>query len=115
MGTARHSPPGEERVTCGMCKKEIQKSEATSSEATDYVSYFCGKHCYDLWRRPHEKFDDQIKPPSTGTKRTTRTTRPNKHEKPNSNTHPTKTTNTTTNTTSRLSARLLRASATTLT
>src|SRR3569832_1289077 len=69
MGTARHSPPGEERVTCGMCKKEIPKSEATSSEATDYVSYFCGKHCYDLWRRPHEKFDDQIKPPSTGPNR----------------------------------------------
>src|SRR3569832_2671685 len=66
MGTAQHSPPGEERVTCGMSKKEIPNSEATSTEATDYVSYFCGKHCYDLWRRPHEKFDDQIKPPSTG-------------------------------------------------
>src|SRR3569832_318198 len=60
MGTARHSPPGEERVTCGMCKKEIPKSEATSSEATEYVSYFCGKHCYDLWRRPHETFGELV-------------------------------------------------------
>src|SRR3569832_1917813 len=69
MGTARHSPPGEERVTCGMCKKEIPKSEATSSEATDYVSYFCGKHCYDLWWWLFVLFVDQIKPPPTGPKR----------------------------------------------
>ena len=61
---ATHSANGQhEHVTCGVCNKEIPKSAATSSEATDYVTYFCGRDCYDDWRRPYAKLDDQIPMP----------------------------------------------------
>lgn len=60
MQTAYSTEGHDEHVTCGVCKKEIPKSAATSSEATDYVTYFCGKDCYDVWRRPHAKLDDQL-------------------------------------------------------
>lgn len=42
-------PVVREVVTCENCLKEIPKSEARSAEACDYVLYFCGLECYDLW------------------------------------------------------------------
>jgi Domain of unknown function (DUF3330) len=39
-----------ERVPCHVCQHEIPTSEALSTEATDYVLYFCGLDCYERWR-----------------------------------------------------------------
>ncbi|MDT8386699.1 MAG: DUF3330 domain-containing protein [Thiogranum sp.] len=45
-------PPDEtEQVECKVCRKEIPRSEATSDEATDYVTYFCGLDCYEKWKK----------------------------------------------------------------
>lgn len=45
-------PPVEpEQVECKVCLKEIPLSEATSDEATDYVTYFCGLDCYEKWKK----------------------------------------------------------------
>lgn len=38
-----------ERVSCEVCLKEIPKSEAAMAEARDYVAYFCGLDCYQIW------------------------------------------------------------------
>jgi len=49
---ATHDKPVElARVACEICLKEVPKSEAVVPEASDYVAYFCGLECYDLWRR----------------------------------------------------------------
>lgn len=39
-----------ELVACEVCLKEVPKSEAAVSEATDYVAYFCGLDCYQKWK-----------------------------------------------------------------
>ena len=39
-----------EQVACEICIKEVPKSEAQSSEASDYVLYFCGIDCYEKWQ-----------------------------------------------------------------
>ncbi len=36
-------------VPCAQCLKEVPISEAKSSEAVDYVAYFCGAECYSKW------------------------------------------------------------------
>ena len=51
-----------ERVSCGVCRHDILMSEALAAEATDYVTYFCGLDCYDLWRR------QQAAPPPAGSR-----------------------------------------------
>lgn len=40
----------EPRIACEMCLKEIPRSEATMSEAADYVAYFCGLACFEQWK-----------------------------------------------------------------
>ncbi|HLS55841.1 MAG TPA: DUF3330 domain-containing protein [Zeimonas sp.] len=45
-----HPVPGDERVACAVCLKEIPRSEATVAEAADYVAHFCGLDCYDKWQ-----------------------------------------------------------------
>ncbi|MGA7593974.1 MAG: DUF3330 domain-containing protein [Gallionella sp.] len=40
-----------ELVSCEICLKEVPQSEATVPEAADYVSYYCGLECYDLWKK----------------------------------------------------------------
>ena len=47
-----------EQVECEVCLKEIPLSEATSEEASDYVTYFCGLDCYDKWKK---QLDEQNK------------------------------------------------------
>lgn len=49
MSDVPYSP--NKQVACQVCLKEIPASEAKSSEAQDYVIYFCGLECYDEWRR----------------------------------------------------------------
>ncbi len=44
-----------EKVTCGVCFKEIPISEASSVKATDYILYYCGLDCYDQWKKQQSK------------------------------------------------------------
>ena len=41
-------------IACEMCLKEVPVSEATVSEATDYVMHFCGLDCYEKWKNQGE-------------------------------------------------------------
>lgn len=43
------------RVSCEACLKEIPVSEAKSEEAADYVIFFCGLECYELWRTQEDE------------------------------------------------------------
>ncbi len=46
-----HSLPEDEQlVSCDICLRTIPLSEADISEAEEYVAYFCGLECYDIWR-----------------------------------------------------------------
>lgn len=40
-----------EKISCDVCRKEIPLSEATISEAVDYVAHFCGLECYTQWKQ----------------------------------------------------------------
>ena len=48
-----------QQVPCEVCLREIPKSEATVSEASDYFLYFCGLECFSKWKTG----DDKPKPP----------------------------------------------------
>ena len=37
-------------MSCNICLKEVPISEAVIPEASDYVAYYCGVDCYDVWR-----------------------------------------------------------------
>ncbi|MGD8572380.1 MAG: DUF3330 domain-containing protein [Gammaproteobacteria bacterium] len=50
----RADPP-EKTVSCEECKKEVPLSGAFSSEAQDYVLYFCGQECFNHWRKKAEQ------------------------------------------------------------
>lgn len=52
-------PINMERVTCGLCLKEVPRSEATASEATDYSEYFCRLSCYEEWKSQSAKLNNQ--------------------------------------------------------
>jgi hypothetical protein len=41
----------EQLVSCEICLKSIPIAESNHAETEDYVAYFCGLDCYDLWRR----------------------------------------------------------------
>lgn len=38
-------------LSCEVCLKEIPISEASSSEAADYIIYFFGIECFGLWSK----------------------------------------------------------------
>ena len=38
-------------VSCAVCLSEIPYDESSVVEVEDYVLYFCGLECYQLWRR----------------------------------------------------------------
>jgi len=44
-------PEDEQLLSCELCLKSIPLSESEISEAEDYVAYFCGLECYDIWRQ----------------------------------------------------------------
>jgi len=48
-----------ELVACKVCLTEIPRSEASSSEASDYVVHFCGLDCYEKWRRQESNSDSE--------------------------------------------------------
>ena len=45
-------------ISCEVCLKEIPISEAKNEEASDYVVYFCGLDCYQIWKNGHETEQD---------------------------------------------------------
>jgi len=47
-------PNDAQLLSCKLCLESIPLSEAEVSEAEDYVAYFCGLECYDIWR--HQTF-----------------------------------------------------------
>ena len=56
--------PAAEQVPCEVCLKEIPVSEATTSEATDYIAYFCGLDCYAKWKEKNaQQRQGEVKPP----------------------------------------------------
>ena len=38
-----------EPIACELCKKHIAQSEALSTEAHEYILYFCGPACRAEW------------------------------------------------------------------
>ena len=48
-------PEDEQLLSCEICLQQIPLSESEISEANDYVAYFCGLECYDVWIRQQHK------------------------------------------------------------
>jgi hypothetical protein len=48
--TKKDVPTTPDYVSCNICLKEVPISEAVIPEASDYVAYYCGVDCYDVWR-----------------------------------------------------------------
>ena len=42
-------------VSCEVCLEQVPPSEAQMEEASDYVLYFCGLECYQIWRERSDK------------------------------------------------------------
>ncbi|MCW9046503.1 MAG: DUF3330 domain-containing protein [Gammaproteobacteria bacterium] len=56
----KHSPlPDDEQlISCKICMEFVPLSESQISEAEEYIAYFCGLECYDLWK--HQKQTTKI-------------------------------------------------------
>ena len=50
-----YDPSEVEKVSCDVCRREVPLSEAKTSEAVDYVAYFCGLECYAKWKQQSEQ------------------------------------------------------------
>lgn len=50
-----YDPSKVEIVSCDVCRREVPLSEAKTSEAVDYVAYFCGLECYAKWKQQSEQ------------------------------------------------------------
>jgi hypothetical protein len=59
--TTADKPIDVERVASEICFREVPVSEATVPEATDYVVYFCGLDCYELWKRQSGQLAASVK------------------------------------------------------
>lgn len=55
----------EQLVSCEICLKSIPAAESNSVETEDYVAYFCGLECYDLWTRQQSREKSAINSSST--------------------------------------------------
>ena len=42
-------PDEEQLISCKTCLESVPLSESQIAEAEEYVAYFCGLECYDLW------------------------------------------------------------------
>ncbi len=40
------APPGELKISCDVCRKEVPLSAAFTPEGAEYVEHFCGIECY---------------------------------------------------------------------
>ena len=48
-------PEAPDTIACSICRKEVPLSEAFTTEAEDYVLYFCGIECFDQWHKEAEQ------------------------------------------------------------
>lgn len=48
-------------IPCSVCLTEIPRDLAKSEEASGYVHYFCGAHCYTQWKQVQRKTDEPKK------------------------------------------------------
>lgn len=46
--------PGEPKISCDACLKEVPRSEAKSHEGEEYVIWFCGLECYEQWKKAED-------------------------------------------------------------
>ena len=49
----------QELISCELCLKSIPKQDSKSAEADEYVAYFCGLECYDLWVKQSKEEDKE--------------------------------------------------------
>ena len=48
--TTQHPPPQEpEPLACEVCLREIPATVEASPEGPDYLRYYCGLDCLELW------------------------------------------------------------------
>jgi hypothetical protein len=57
--TTSEKPVEVVRIACEVCLREVPISEATNFEAVDYVVYFCGLECYEVWMSQEEMQEDE--------------------------------------------------------
>jgi len=48
-------PDEEQLISCKTCLDSVPLSESQIAEAEEYVAYFCGLECYDLWIHQQKK------------------------------------------------------------
>jgi len=41
-------------LSCSVCLKEVDRSEAETYEVEDYVHHFCGLECYSKWQHSRD-------------------------------------------------------------
>jgi Domain of unknown function (DUF3330) len=44
-------------VSCAVCLSEIPFDQSSVVEVEDYVMYFCGLECYQVWRKASQGAD----------------------------------------------------------
>lgn len=47
----------QELISCEICLKTIPKESVEHAETDDYVAYFCGLECYDIWVKQNPRRD----------------------------------------------------------
>jgi len=52
----------QELISCEVCLKSVPKQDSHCMEADEYVAYFCGLDCYDVWvkKAEQEKKTNQV-------------------------------------------------------
>jgi Domain of unknown function (DUF3330) len=56
----QHATVSEQQlISCEICLKSIPKQDSKYIEADDYVAYFCGLECYDLWVKQAEEDEEE--------------------------------------------------------
>jgi len=45
----------QELISCEVCLKSVPKQDSHSVEVDEYVAYFCGLDCYDVWAKKTEE------------------------------------------------------------
>ena len=58
VSTSNTLPSEDQQLSCELCLKSVPLSESEISEAEDYIAYFCGLDCYDIWRHQKNKEPD---------------------------------------------------------
>lgn len=54
-------PDDDQLISCKTCLELVPLSESQISEAEEYIAYFCGLDCYDLWVHQKPLNKSQVK------------------------------------------------------